>query len=70
MNPHSGDLQYALAQDRISRLRDEANRHRLARLARGQRSGVVEGLVKSVGRGWSQVSESLKPDRRPVLPAI
>ncbi|HSJ82318.1 MAG TPA: hypothetical protein VLA91_00725 [Acidimicrobiia bacterium] len=70
MNFISGDMQLALAHDRMNRLQAEAESHRRARLANGQRRGVVDRLAPAIDRGLASIRESFKLDRRPRIPAI
>jgi len=70
MNVLSGNLQLALAHDRVNRLRAEADNHRLAMQARPEAPSRIERVAKALNRGLHAVAESLKPDRRPRIPAI
>jgi hypothetical protein len=70
MNFMSGDMQLALAHDRVNRLRAEAESHRRARIANGPRSGAIDRVAQAINRGWASIGESLEVDRRPRLPAI
>lgn len=70
MNFMSGDMQLALAQDRMSRLQAEAESHRMSRVANGRRAGAIERMAHAIDRGLASVGESFKVDRRPRIPAI
>ena len=70
MNFMSGDMQLALAQDRMSRLRAEAESHRMARVAKGPRAGATDRMTQALDRGFASIRESFKVDRRPRIPAI
>ncbi len=70
MNLMSGDMQLALAHDRMNRLRAEAADHRRSRIANGPRPGAVDRMVRAFDRGLASIGESFKVDRRPRIPAI
>jgi hypothetical protein len=70
MNLMSGDMQLALAHDRMNRLQAEAADHRRARIANGPRLGAVDRMVRAFDRGLAAIGESFKVDRRPRIPAI
>jgi YD repeat-containing protein len=70
MNFMSGDMQLVLAQDRMSRLRAEAERHRMSRIAKGRRLGATDRMSQSLDRGFASIRESFTIDRRPRIPAI
>jgi hypothetical protein len=70
MNFMSGDMQLILAQDRMSRLRAEAESHRRSRIAKGRGVGATDRLTQALDRGFASIRESFKVDRRPRIPAI
>ena len=70
MNVMSGDMQLALAHDRINRLMAEAESHRRASAARADRPGAMDRMVQVIGQGLLSIGQSLKVDRRPQLPAV
>lgn len=70
MNFMSGDMQLALAHDRMNRLQAEAESHRNARIADGQRPRAVDRMVDAFDRALASIGETFKVDRRPRLPAI
>jgi len=70
MNAYNQDIYQAMATERISRYRAEADGHRRAKAARGQRAGAMDRLVMAMDQGLSAIRASLEVDRRPRIPAI
>ncbi len=70
MNVFSGDMQLAMAHDRINRLRAEADQHRLSAMARPDGPRPLERLGRSLNQGLRAVAESFTSDPRPRIPAI
>jgi hypothetical protein len=70
MNAYNHDIYQAMAAERIGRYQAEAESHRRAKAARGQRAGGIDRLVMIMDQGLSVVRASLAADRRPRIPAI
>jgi hypothetical protein len=70
MNPYTYDMSHALASEKLSRLRAEADGHRLAKSVKPQQPGSMDRLVQAIGQGLASIAETFKVDRRPQLPAV
>lgn len=66
----TSDMNHALSNEKLSRLRAEADNYRLAKSVRPQRPGAMDRLVQAIGQGLVSIGETFKVDRRPQLPAV
>jgi hypothetical protein len=69
-NHMSSYLTEALVYERIDRYQTEAANHRRARPGRPQGPGAIERMIKAFDSGLAAISEPLRVDRRPRIPAI
>ena len=70
MHPYSHDMNGAAAEQRMSRLRGEAEDRRLVRSVRPARPRLVDQAFQTMGQILLTIGKTFKADRRPQLPAV
>ncbi|GEM_PF-3122728 len=70
MHPYTHDMNGAAAQQRMSRLRGEAENRRLVRSVRPARPRLVDRVFQAIVHVLLTIGKTLKADRRPQLPAV
>jgi hypothetical protein len=66
----SSYLNQALAFEKMQRYQAEAAEYRRRNAARLDEPGVMDRMMKAIGRGLGSIGESFKVDRRPRIPAV
>ena len=72
MNPHTYDMNHALANEKASRYHSEAERHRLAKTAKQaqERTGLVHSWRNAIGRRLVVLGEQVKVSTQESLPTV